>query len=251
VIEPARICAELDTVLEVGRFKDASLNGLQIDAGRPVERIVTGVSANLALLDKAVKKEAQLVVVHHGLLWGQSGRLTGLFGARVRAFYAEGVSLAGYHLPLDAHPTLGNNAGLADLLELGERVGFGVYQGQSIGVGGELPTACPFGEIADMLSERLGGLSHAFGDRHQPVRRVALSSGASGDMIEQAAAEGYDLFLTGEAEEWSQAQARELGIGMIAGGHHRTERFGPRALARYLSEELGHQAEFVDVPNPV
>lgn len=250
-MEPRILCSRLDEVLRVSDFADSSLNGLQLDAGIDVTRVVCGVSVNAALIDEAEARNAQLIVVHHGLLWGRCERFTGLFGARVQRLYEAGISLAGYHLPLDAHPSLGNNAGLVDCLGLNERVPFGDYKGTKIGWGGTFSEPKTLVDVCDVLRSSMGDLSHCFGLPERPVARVALCSGAASDLIHEAAASGYDLFVTGEVEEWTQAQARELGIAVIAGGHHRTERFGPQRLASHINDELGVAATFVDVPNPV
>lgn len=248
---PAELCQRLDGLLEVSRFQDSSLNGLQLDAGKPVEKIVCGVSVNAGLIEAAREREAQLIVVHHGLLWGRCERLTGLFGNRVRSMYTAGISLAGYHLPLDAHPSLGNNAGLARVLGLQNRVGFGDYKGMVIGWGGDLSAPARLGAVSERLAEAMGGINHCFGETDRPISRIAICSGAASELIHEAASSGYDLFLTGEVEEWTQAQASELGIAVIAGGHHRTERFGPQAIAEHLGEAWSLSAEFVDIPNPV
>ena len=247
---PKSICSELDQFLDIGSFKDASLNGLQLDAGGEVQRIATAVSANAAAIEAAAAMGAQLLVVHHGWLWGRCERLTGLFGARVRACYDAGLSLGAYHLPLDAHPAVGNNAGLADLLDLQQRRPFALYAGTSIGFAGLLPEPTSFGALVERLGAGLGAVNHAFGDPERMVQSVGLCSGGSANTIEEAASEDLDVFITGEAEEWTQAQALELGIGFIAGGHHRTERFGPQGLAEHLRSR-GYDAQFIDVPTPV
>jgi dinuclear metal center YbgI/SA1388 family protein len=245
------ICRELDDFLEVGKFNDASLNGLQLDAGAAVEKVVCGVSANAALIAAAAEAGAQLIVVHHGFLWGRCERLTSIFGARVGACFAAGVSVAGYHLPLDAHSKVGNNAGLVRLLNLQGRAPFADYRGNAIGWRGELPTPTPLAQLAATLERDLGGLSHCFGDPDRLIRSVGVCSGGAAEVLTQAADAGLDLYLTGEAEEWTQAQALELGVAFIAGGHHRTERFGPRALAAHLRDAMHLDAEFIDVDNPV
>ena len=248
---PAALCRQLDELLQVDRYSDASLNGLQLDAGVEIRHVVCGVSANAALIDQAIERHAQLIVVHHGLLWGRCERLTGLFGHRVKRLYEAGISLAGYHLPLDAHPELGNNAGLARCLSLQGVVRFGDYKGMSIGWGGPLPQPSSLGEVNRLLRSAMGDISHCFGSLEREIRRVAVCSGAASDLVHEAAAAEYDLFITGEVEEWTQAQALELGISVIAGGHHRTERFGVESLSDHLNALGDVTAEFVDIPNPV
>jgi dinuclear metal center YbgI/SA1388 family protein len=245
-----QICSDLDAFLEIGNFKDSSLNGLQLDAGGEVQRIVCGVSANGAMIDAAIDARAQLLLVHHGWFWGRCERLTGLLGARAKSCFDGGLSMAGYHLPLDAHPVVGNNAGLCNLLGLTERQPFATYSGTTIGFKGMLPEPLELAVLVERLRDGLGGVNHVFGDPKRRIRSIGLCSGGAANNLDEAIAHGLDLYLTGEAEEWTQAQAQESGIAFIAGGHHRTERFGPRGLAKHLCE-LGYDAEFIDVTNPV
>ncbi|MDE0883391.1 MAG: Nif3-like dinuclear metal center hexameric protein [Myxococcota bacterium] len=246
-----QICRELDAFLRIDEFKDASLNGLQLDAANPVRRIVCGVSANAALIDKAIAADAQLLIVHHGWLWGRCERFTGMLGARLRRCIEGGLSVAGYHLPLDAHPQVGNNAGLCELLNLQNLEPFAQYAGSAIGFKGDLAEPVEFATLVEQLGEGLGGINTHFGDAKRLIRSVGLCSGGAANNLQEASDEGLDLYLTGEAEEWTQAQADELDICFVAGGHHRTERFGPRRLADHINQSMGIDARFIDVPNPV
>ncbi len=250
MLNAVTLCRELDQFLEIDRFKDASLNGLQLDAGVEVDRVVCAVSANRAAIDAAIEANAQLLVVHHGWLWGRCERLTGMFGARVQRCFEGGLSVAAYHLPLDAHPEIGNNAGLSNLLNLHDRQPFAEYAGTPIGFKGVLPEPVEFGVLIERLREGLGGVNFAFGELKRRIRTVGLCSGGAANNIIEAAEHGLDLYVTGEAEEWTQGQAEELGIAFIAGGHHRTERFGPQGIARHLVAK-GIDAEFIDINNPV
>jgi dinuclear metal center YbgI/SA1388 family protein len=247
----------LDTTLEVHLFKDYGPNGLQIEGTHEVKRVVTGVSANMTLIERAVAANADLIVVHHGLIWGSGlDRITGVTARRLAALFQHGMSLAAYHLPLDKHATLGNNAGLADALGLpAERRGFGDVRGHALGLLADLPEPIPRPELIARVSRGvLGGGEPAFVFPFGPaqVKRIGLCTGAASDLLESAARAGCDAYLTGELAERSSELARELQVTLIAAGHHATEVFGPRSLARALSGAFpGLSAEFIDVPSPL
>lgn len=246
------LLALLDSWLRPEAFRDNSINGLQVQGKDQVRRVVCGVSANLQLFDAAERAQADAVFVHHGLLWEPGLRtLTGWQGERVRRLMRADISLYAYHLPLDAHPTLGNNAGLADVLGLGaDRVSFGEYKGQKIGLIGPLSAPTSLSAFAARVQAEVGPAVQVFAHPDRPVRRVALCSGGAPDLLNEAAVAGADLYLTGEVSEWTKAIAEETGCGFVAAGHHATERFGPRRVAAALREH-GLDADFVDVPNPV
>lgn len=244
--------ALLDRWLEPARFRDVGENGLQVEGRAEVRRVVCGVTANAALIDAALAAKADAIFVHHGLVWGGGIRkLTGWLGERVRKLMAGGVSLFAYHLPLDAHPRLGNNAGLADALGLGaEREPFGEYKGQLIGVMGELAGGeTSFSSLLERVRREVGEPPFAFGDGARRVRTVGLCTGGAPDLLQEAADRGLDLFVTGEVTEWSKAVAEETGVAFVAAGHHNTERFGAQRVAAALQGE-GLEARFVDVENP-
>lgn len=247
----AELTRLLDSWLQPARFRDVAENGLQVEGKHEVQRIVCGVSANQALIDEAVARGADAIFVHHGLVWGGGiRRLEGFMASRVRTLLLEGISLYAYHLPLDAHPTLGNNAGLADALGLaGERQPFGEYKGQLIGVRGELAAPCTLAMLVERMRERVGPPLVCFGDPERHIARVGVCSGGAPDLLHEACREGLDLYVTGEVTEWVQAVAAESGVAFIAGGHHATERFGAQRVAAALAAE-GLEATFVDVANP-
>ncbi len=244
--------ALLDRWLEPARFRDAGENGLQVEGKDDVRKVICGVTANAALIEAAIARGADAIFVHHGLVWGGGiRRLTGWLGARVRRLVEGELSLFAYHLPLDAHPTLGNNAGLADALGMStERVPFGEYRGQLIGAKGALadgPT--PLGDVVARVRSEVGEPPFVFGDPTRVVRQVGLCTGGAPELLQAAVDERLDLYVTGEVTEWSKAVAQETGVAFIAAGHHNTERFGPRRVADALSAE-GIDASFVDVENP-
>ncbi|MGH8618096.1 MAG: Nif3-like dinuclear metal center hexameric protein [Burkholderiales bacterium] len=246
-------CSELETYLaaylDVARFRDYCPNGLQVEGRATVARIVTGVTASLALIERAVALKADAVLVHHGWFWrGEDPRLVGMRRARAAALLAHGVNLFGYHLPLDAHAEVGNNAQLALRLALRPEGRFGE---QDIGVVGAPAQPVRLAAFAAQVGERLARTPLTIGDPDRVVKRVAWCTGAAQGMIEQAAATGADVFLTGEASEQTVHFAREAGIGFIAAGHHATERYGIAALGTHLAARFGLAHENVDIDNPV
>jgi dinuclear metal center YbgI/SA1388 family protein len=241
------ILAYADELLEIARFRDAQPNGVQVLGSARVERIVCGVSANRELLERARSAGAQLVLVHHGIFWRTEPLLVDArLRGRLQALFDGELTLAAYHLPLDAHPELGNNAQLAMRLGVEVERPFG-----EVGVGGRLAAPLPVAEVVARVRELAGREPLVFADGPDPVARVAISSGGSGYDLIAAAHEGYDLFVTGEPEEPSYHTARELGITLVAGGHHATERLGVQALAARLAERFDLEWEFVEVENPV
>jgi len=242
----------LDGWLEPTRFKDVAENGLQVEGKRSIERVVCGVSANRTLIDAAIERQADAIFVHHGIVWGGGiRRLSGWLGERVRRLMGEGISLFAYHLPLDAHPELGNNAGLADALGLAaDREPFGEYKGQLIGARGALEGgATSLGDMVARVQQHVGEPLVVFGDAGKRIETVGLCSGGAPELLYEAIDQRLDLYITGEVTEWVKAVAEEAGVAFIAGGHHQTERFGVERIAGALSRE-GLHAEFVDVENP-
>ena len=257
----ADVVSHLDETLGAAGFRDYCPNGLQVEGGpqvKGVTRVATGVSASMAFLQKAREWGAELVVVHHGLVWGPGiSRLTGVTGARVRHLMKHDTSLAAYHLPLDAHPTLGNNAGLADALGLPQRSreGFGDVKGHALGMLTRLAAPLSRKELLGRVRDGVtGGAEPQFMFPHGPdaITCIGLCTGAASDLLEDAARAGCDTFITGELAERSGEVARELGVNLVAAGHYATEVFGPMRLA----EEIGRvfpdvTAEFIDIPSPL
>jgi dinuclear metal center YbgI/SA1388 family protein len=247
----------LDSTLEIERFRDYAPNGLQVEGTLEVDTVVTGVSASLALIQRAVELEADLIVVHHGLIWGGGlTRIAGPIAQRLEALLGNKVSLAAYHLPLDKHARLGNNVGLCDALGLGlQRDAFGEVRGTALGLAAAWSTPVARAEaIARIAAGVCGGETPRFVFPHGPdvVRKVGVCSGAASDLIEAAAQAGCDLYLTGELAERAGDLAAELQITLVAAGHYATEVFGPMRLADELRREFpGLAAQFVPVPSPL
>lgn len=242
----------IDSTLEVGRFRDYCPNGLQVEGRPEVGRLLTGVTACQALLDAAVSWEADAVLVHHGYFWkGEPGVVTGMKRRRLGTLLGHDISLLAYHLPLDAHPQLGNNAQLGLRLGIRETRPLDPAASDAVGDIGELPAARPAGELVAQLAELTGREPLHIGDSAAPVRRIAWCTGAAQSYLPQALAAGADLFITGEVSEPTVHMAREEGIHFVAAGHHATERYGVQALGEHLAGHFGLEHRFVDIDNPV
>ena len=245
--------AELDRLLDPESFSDYGSNGLQVEGAQEVAHVATGVSASVELFERAIAAGAQLIVTHHGVFWdGDDPRIIGSHRARLRTLLAADVSLAAYHLPLDAHPLVGNNALIAAGLGLIDPQPFSVHRGRAIGVAATAPGE---GIDAAELVARVAALTAreplAFPGGPQRVRTVGIVSGGGARSVHEAIARGLDAFITGEPAEWARALAAESGIHFIAAGHHATETFGPRALGEHLRERFGVAWTDIDVANPV
>ena len=257
-----------DNYLSAAAFKDYAPNGLQVDGGQPIQRIVTGVTACEALIDAAIAINADAIMVHHGYFWkGEPEPIVGIKGQRIRKLLQHGISLIAYHLPLDAHPMIGNNAKLAEMLGL--TITGALYPNEAHPVG-NIATCTP--QSADSLTATI---HHALGraplhiaadyiaphanqiHASQPhsaqpklIERVGLCSGGAQDMIEQAAAMGCDAYISGEISERTTHSARELGIDYFACGHHATERGGIQALGELVAQHFDIPVTFIDIDNP-
>ncbi|MCB1775753.1 MAG: Nif3-like dinuclear metal center hexameric protein [Gammaproteobacteria bacterium] len=232
--------------LDIGAFDDYCPNGLQVEGRAEVGRVVSGVTASQTLLDAAVTAGADIVLVHHGYFWrNEPAPLVGIKGRRIRTLIGAGMSLLAYHLPLDAHQELGNNRQLGDRLGLpgGAPVGDLVW-------GCELPRPMTADELAGRVESVLGRTPLLLGER-QSVRRVAWCTGAAQGYLAQAAAAGYDAFISGEVSEQTLHEAAELGLLYIAAGHHATERYGVQALGEVISTRFKVAHQFIDIANPV
>jgi dinuclear metal center YbgI/SA1388 family protein len=250
----ADLVTHLGNLLSPQLFKDYGPNGLQVD-GRPrVTHLVTGVTASLAFIEAAVAAGADAVLVHHGLFWrGYEGRITGWLHRRIKALMANDISLLAYHLPLDAHPTLGNNAQLARVLGFQMAEGpAGRFGDQNLGFLGMLAANGPrtLGELAAHTRQRLGREVTCVGTADQPLGTVAWCTGGAQSYFEAAIAAGASVFITGEISEPQAHYARECGVAYLACGHHATERYGVQAVGEHLAHTLGLRHTFIDIDNP-
>ena len=241
------ILAYADELLNAASFPEFGPVGAQVLGSEEVRKIACGVSSSLELFERAAEAGAQLVLVHHGIFWRNEPLVVDRRQRRrLEALFVADMTLAAYHLALDAHPELGNNVRLA------ERLGVEVERPfAGVGVGGRLPDAFSLDDFVARVEEVVEREALVFRGGAHPVTRVAISTGASGHDLIAAARERYDVFLTGEAEEPSMHTARELEIHVVAAGHYATERLGVQALARRLAERFGLDWEFIDIPNPV
>lgn len=242
----------LDELLSPRIGKDYCPNGLQVEGKSTIRRIVTGVSACLELFEEAAKREADAVLVHHGLFWhGQSPLLVGLQFHRVAALLDHRINLLAYHLPLDRHLGLGNNAVAARALRLGEILPWGEYEGQSVGVRGRFPAPLAAADFFERCRDFYGQEPLVVGEGPDPVESVGLISGAAQKDLYRAIDAGFDAFVTGEISEWVTNVAKEAGIHYLACGHYATERCGIQALGEHLAATFGVAVEFVEVRNVV
>jgi dinuclear metal center YbgI/SA1388 family protein len=247
------ILGEADRLLDPSRFEDYCVNGLQVPGPADIETIATGVSANAELFELAAGEGAQLLLVHHGLFWGPGTRsIDQVLRARLKILIDADVGLAAYHLPLDAHAELGNNALIGRALGAQRLDPFGEHRGQTIGFLARLPgVGVPAAELFRQVQELTDREPLVLGAGPDVVRTLAIVSGAGSDYLEEAARAGADALLTGEPAERVMAPARELGLHVIAAGHYATETFGIRRLGDHLAERFGLRHVFLDVPNPV
>ncbi|HEY0482309.1 MAG TPA: Nif3-like dinuclear metal center hexameric protein [Kofleriaceae bacterium] len=253
-VQLREVIGYLDATLEIERFRDYAPNGLQVEGTAEVECVVTGVSASAELIGRAVERRADLIVVHHGLIWGAGlTRIAGPLARRLRLLLGNEVSLAAYHLPLDKHARLGNNAGLCDALGLGAtREAFGDVRGTPLGLAGTWPVPLSREDAIARIAAGVGRPPFVFPHGPAVVRKVGVCSGAASDLLEAAADAGCDLFLTGELAERAGDLARELQTTLVAAGHYATEVFGPMRIADELRQRFpGLDVQFVASPSPL
>lgn len=248
-MDRAALDAYLADFLQVPDFRDYCPNGLQVEGRAAVNRIVTGVTASAALVEAAIAAQADALIVHHGYFWrGEDGRITGMRRRRIGLLLSSELNLFAYHLPLDAHPEVGNNAALARQLGLTAAGRFGE---QDIAVHGTLAADTTLAQFAVTVEQRFARPPLVVGDPARPLRRLAWCTGAAQGLFEQAIALGVDAYVSGEISEQTVHLARESGVAYVAAGHHATERYGVQALGEHLAQRFGLQHRFIDVDNPV
>ena len=254
--EPLRVSRSVlveacNTLLQPARFKDYGPKGLQVEGKEHVRHIVSGVTASRALIEAAIEAKADAIFVHHGLFWrGQDGVVTGWMKQRLALLLAHDINLLAYHLPLDAHPELGNNA------QLGLRLGLsvqGTFGDQDVGLWGEQAPGQAFASVdvlAQTVTQVLQRPPVVVPGMGRPIQRVAWCTGGAQGFFEAAIAAGADAFITGEISEPQAHLARETGVAFLACGHHATERFGAPAVAAHVAAQLGLTHQFIDIDNP-
>ncbi len=240
----------LNELLKPEGFKDYCPNGLQVEGREEIRRLVCGVTANQALLDLAIAEQADAILVHHGWFWrGETGVITGIKRNRLKTLLANDINLYAYHLPLDAHPALGNNVGLAKAAGWQQT---GVFGDQGLGCIGIPEAPATVATLAANLEKFLGRPPFVLAESlDKPIGRIAWCTGGAQSYFEAAIAAGADAFVTGEVSEPMVHLARETGVAYIAAGHHATERFGVQALGEVIAAHFGIGVRYLDVDSPV
>lgn len=242
----------LDEYLDSARGTDFGPNGLQVEGRVEVSKIVTGVSACRELFVRAAELGADSVLVHHGLFWQskEPEPLTGILYRRVAELVRNDISLIAYHLPLDRHPEVGNNAVAMRALGVAETTPFAEFGGEPVGCWGRLPEPLSPGALVERCTEIFLQKPQRVGSGPGEISTVGIVSGGGQRVVHEAIALGLDAYITGETTEWVMNVAREAGIHYLAAGHYATERLGILALGEHLVERLGLEVEFIDIPNP-
>lgn len=234
--------------LSVDSFSDYCPNGLQVESNKHVSKIALGVSACMELFEKAKEINADLIIVHHGLIWGNQQTITDVHGKRIKFLLENKMSLMAYHLPLDAHLEIGNNATIADLIELRNSKPAFTYNGKEIGIRGEVKSI-DFKQFLDHV-EKIFGKSFAYYDSGVLVENVGICSGGASKEVEQAKENELDTYITGEIGESTLAFLKEAKINYIALGHYNSEKTGVKALGDHILENFGIKSEFIEIENP-
>ncbi|MBA6411373.1 MULTISPECIES: Nif3-like dinuclear metal center hexameric protein [unclassified Pseudoalteromonas] len=241
----------LNDILKPHLIKDFCPNGLQVEGKNEIKKIVTGVTASQALIEAAIEQQADAILVHHGFFWkGESQPITGMKKRRIGALLANDINLFGYHLPLDIHPAVGNNAQLAKLLDIEIETGLEPTS-NSVAMKGRLKTPLSGEDFADKIAKVLNRTPLTSLVRSAKIETIALCTGGGQGYIDLAAEQGIDAYLTGEASEQTIHSSREQNIDFFAAGHHATERYGVKALGELLAQEHGFDVTFIDIDNPV
>lgn len=242
----------LDEQLSSDRFRDYCPNGLQIEGAPEVKKIITGVTACQDLIDEAIKQNADAILVHHGFFWkGEPEAITGIKKNRIQALLKNDISLIAYHLPLDCHPTWGNNVQLGELLEIKYTAPIDPNDSKTPGSIGRLAKPMKAADFAKHIEQKLNRAPQHIGNSDDAIETVAWCTGGAQGYISYAISQGIDAYITGEINEPAVHNARESGCHYFAAGHHATERYGAKALGEHLAEEFGLDVTFVDIDNPV
>ena len=252
MVELRTLLAAADEVMQPARYRDYCPNGLQVEGRSAVGRLISGVTASQKLIDAAIAQRADALLVHHGYFWkGEDPCLVRIKRRRLAALLQHDISLIAYHLPLDGHAELGNNAQLARLLGIELTGELFPEQPGAVGNLGRLAEPCGAEQFAQLLAERLGREPQLIRGGGHAIQALAWCTGAAQDYLEQAALMGVDAFISGEISERTVHLAEELGVHYFAAGHHATERYGVRALGESLAQRFGLSHQFIDIDNPV
>ncbi|WP_028862965.1 Nif3-like dinuclear metal center hexameric protein [Psychromonas aquimarina] len=247
-----KLANKLDQFLEIHQFKDYCPNGLQVEGVEQVQKIITGVTACQALIDIAVEQQADAVLVHHGFFWkGEDQAIVGMKYNRIKTLIENGINLYAYHLPLDVHPELGNNAQLAKLLGITDRRPLEPWDKRSVGRVGKFEQALSAQQLSERIESALSRKPLHINGGKKEIKSVAWCTGGGQDYINIAAEQGIDAFISGEISERTVHIAREMGIHYFAAGHHASERYGVQALGQWINDELELDVTYIDIDNPV
>ena len=241
----------LDDLLKPEKVRDYCPNGLQVEGKRDIRHLVTGVTASQALIDAAIAQNADAIFVHHGFFWkGEQPCIRGMKKSRLQSLLSNDINMFAYHLPLDIHPELGNNARLAELLGISVTSGLERDNPVSVPMRGAFTEQQTIDQIATAIEDKLGRKPLVEACGPEKIKTVAWCTGGGQGYIDMAAEQGIDLFISGEVSEQTIHTAREMNMHFIAAGHHATERYGAKAVGEYLEQHLDISVSFVDVDNP-
>ena len=244
---------KLNIWLSPHNYNDAAENGLQIEGEKQINKIICATSISLKLIEIAIKEQANTIFVHHGLFWeNDKKKLNGIIKERIKKLLNHNINLFAYHLPLDAHKTLGNNAQIIKLLKITEQIKpFGLYENQKIGFIGSLKNSINIEKLLKYITKNISKPNFVFLTKKKTIKKIAICSGAAAKMFNDAINLGADLYITGEASECSQEIANESNVVFIAAGHYATEIFGVKAIAKKIEQTFNINTKFVNITNPV
>jgi len=238
----------MDDYLKINEIEDLSANGLQIEGRKDVKKICLGVDGSLDIFKGASERKADMLIVHHGLIWGGLKSIKGLVKERIFYLFEHGISLYASHLPLDMHPEVGNNIELIKILDMSHPEPFGAYHGLKIGFKGQYETPKTIKDISKILERSLPAKVESFQFGTDKIRSIGIVSGGGGSTFEDCIKEDLDLFITGEPSHAIYHVAKESGINLIFAGHYATEKLGVMALGKKVEEKFGIKTEFIDIP---
>jgi len=245
------LAAFCDDLLGAQNGHDYGPNGLQVEGREQIRHLVTAVSANVELFERAIELRADALLVHHGILWNHQARnLVGPMAKRVKMLMDNGISLLGYHLPLDRHLEVGNAAALIKRMGCAVDGPFGDHRGYAVGVRARVPDWSPE-DLERRFEAVVGAPMTTYMSGPARIQSMAVVTGGGQGYVQDAISEGVDAFLTGEVTEWTRAMVQEAGIHFLAGGHYRTEQYGVQEVGARIEEKFGIRVGFVDIPNPV
>ena len=251
-ISNTSLLSYLNQLLQPEKIKDYCPNGLQVEGKTSITKVVTGVTASYALIEKAIEVQADAIFVHHGYFWrGENRQITGMKYKRLRALLCNNINLFAYHLPLDIHPEFGNNAQLAALLDIETQRGLEPDNPANVAMCGRLSKPVKLEEFAHTVGLRLNRKPLVISGGEHLIQTIAWCTGGGQGFIEQAAAQNIDAFLTGEMSEQTTHVAKEMNIHFIAAGHHATERYGAKAIGVHLQDKFDLDVSFIDIDNPI